>query len=294
LRESRRLRREHRLDCIRSRHAARHEAQLKLGIEPLRHSYGERLEQRRQSTSGSAASTLAPTLALCSSAASVERPLAGNDSSCAGDASGGGIQRATSFVPIVVAPSRPPSSAELSLPSRSPGHSRRGSADIVADTWRSQHVAGLEGLLIPRYTMRSPSPALTNRAESPARTPPPLSPPSLFGEPQAGRAVQVARSQSVGCLPRPPRGSTPSAMASLAGTATSHHSALRSMGWSESHAQTLSRPSSRSMFSEMGLYRPPNDHKRRDGFDVRAEMGAADGMQPSPLSLSRAARALAD
>jgi hypothetical protein len=48
------------------------------------------------------------------------------------------------------------------------------------------------------------------------------------------------------------------------------------------------------MFSEVGLYRPPNDHKRRDGFDVRAEMGAADGMQPSPLSLSRAARALAD
>lgn len=190
-----RLKREDRLARIRQRHADRHEAQRQLGIEPINHKYAQKLEVRQRSE---AAILEASQQSLPGLAAGRPAPI-----SIA-------MASAASLPSHIVAPTSPGGlSTRLS---------RAESSPMLG--MRAGQVAGLEGLLIPRFTMRSPSPtsparddSVANLHRSASRTPPPLSPqprspsppPQLVGAPEeaAGEAyAPAAMSAAPHQLPR--------------------------------------------------------------------------------------------
>ena len=159
-----RMKREDRLARIRQRHVERHEAQRKIGIEPINHKHAKILEKRKQALLTSSSSQSLPGLVSSGSATGINghrpAPLTMLPGSSAASLGGPASPGARSI-----------SSAGKSR------HARDQSSPMVGK--RAGQVVGLEGLLIPRFQMRSPSPSDANRESRPrsaSKTPPPRSP----------------------------------------------------------------------------------------------------------------------
>ena len=174
-RQRNQMNREYRLAKLGERHNDRHEKMSAIGVEPVKHGFGQKLERRRHHMQTSASMS-----------------SLGGFSSIPGDEAGSTIKRPK---PIVLpTPGLAPADEQVELATaevimsgavspESRGHSRPQTA---SDRPLSPNLAGLEGLLIPRYTNRSPSPTKSGRASpeplmaggAPAMAPPP---PNLMG-----------------------------------------------------------------------------------------------------------------
>ena len=210
VREKQRLRREDRLESIRARHEKRHEAQLKIGVQPRNHSFGRQLENRRrkQEEAGRLSESLSmPSLALSGEFEAVHEQPVGDDfdrgsSAAAVSPAHRGIKgRRPSplALPTSLHGAEPLSPSGLSPSGISPsGLSSRSRSRLARNEsspslgMQSPQVAGLEGLLIPRFATRSPSPtpSVENLGRSASRTPPPRSPSPPLLE---GSAVMVTQ-----------------------------------------------------------------------------------------------------
>ena len=225
VREKQRLRREDRLESIRARHEKRHEAQLKIGVQPRNHSFGRQLENRRrkQEEAGRLSESLSmPSLALSGEFEAVHEQPVGDDfdrgsSAAAVSPAHRGIKgRRPSplALPTSLHGAEPLSPSGLSPSGISPsGLSSRSRSRLARNEsspslgMQSPQVAGLEGLLIPRFATRSPSPtpSVENLGRSASRTPPPRSPSPPLLEGSAVMAVphivSGAEAGMAGCAP---------------------------------------------------------------------------------------------
>ena len=197
IREHQRLQREDRLIQIRARHSSRHEAQMKIGVVPPRHVYNTVLKQRRRLNGSSSASSFRRFEGdeggddleeeLPDMGGGVRAQLA-RPSSCGGlsvELPGG----ADPSDRVAASAAEEDMAVRCASPSARSAASGGGATSPIA-AMRSQHYAGLEGLLIPRYSATaSPMPAeglTANQSTasfscSPSRTPAPLSSPTRNG-----------------------------------------------------------------------------------------------------------------
>ena len=130
-----------------------------IGVEPVKHGFGQKLERRRHHMQTSASMS-----------------SLGGFSSIPGDEAGSTIKRPK---PIVLpTPGLAPADEQVELATAevimsgavSPESRGRSRPQTASDRPLSPNLAGLEGLLIPRYTNRSPSPTKSGRARLQSRS----------------------------------------------------------------------------------------------------------------------------